>query len=128
MTALQQVVDTCQEKFCGERLSDIGIGTALVALYLMATEGTGSKEDDRDVAGSSAVLNSLTELQSVHDRHHHVGHDNIWNNLIGYSQSLLTICSLAYLILALQNGTQVGTYVGIIVDDEYRCVGSLCRG
>ena len=69
--------------------------------------------------GGGIVFHSMTEFQSVHDGHHHVAHNQVGYNLIRQCQTLLSIGSLIDLILILENATQVGSHISIVIDNEY---------
>ena len=118
-TALQEIVDADQQQFGREGLGDIGICTALKTLYLMMIEGTGRQEDDGDMGSGCSTLDALTEFQTVHHGHHHIGDNQVGYDFISQSKPLLPIGSLTDLVLVMQNGAQVGADICIIVDNQY---------
>ena len=116
-TALQEITDTSKQYIGREWLGDIGIGSALIAFYLMLTKGTGREQDHRNMTGGGSAFDALAEFQTVHDGHHDVRNNQIGYNLIGNSKSLLPISSLIHLVSVLKDGTEIGTYIGIVVNN-----------
>ena len=84
----------------------------------MLAQGTGREQDDGDMRGGDVILDTLTELQTVHHRHHHVAHNQVGHNLIGQLKTLLPVFGFVHLVAVLQDAAQQGTDVGIVVNDE----------
>ena len=85
----------------------------------MLIEGTGRQEDDGDMGSGCSALDALTEFQTVHHRHHHIGDDQVGHDFVSQGEALFSIGSLTDLVLVLQNGAQVGADICIIVDNQY---------
>ena len=100
-TVLQQIVDAGEQHIGRERFGDIGVGPALITLHLMLAQGTGREQDDGDMRGGDVILDTLTELQTVHHRHHHVAHNQVGHNLIGQLKTLLPVFGFVHLVAVL---------------------------
>lgn len=115
----QKVLYPRNQHIVVEGLGDIGIGSVLIALYLLLVHGTCGEQYDGYVARHEVPLHVLAELQTVHHGHHHVGDNQVGHYLVGYVEALLAVLSLVDDVLGRQNGAQEDAYVGIVVDYEY---------
>lgn len=105
LAAAQDVLDLLPDEHHGERLGDIVLGTDLQTFELLLDVDLCRQNDERNVAGHDVGLNSLAELDAVHQRHHHIGEDEVY--LLAF---LLPACDLLQTILAV-GGFHDGIFV-----------------
>ena len=64
------------------------------------------------------LLQVLTELQAVHNRHHHVRDHDVGYTLTRQFQAALPVGSLQHVEARRQQRAQVAAHVGIVVHDQ----------
>ena len=118
LSATKQVLYAGEQQLRFERLGDVGIGTATIAFYLVCREGAGGEQDHWNMARCKVILHLLAELQTIHHGHHYIADNQVGHIAQGDFQSLLAIGSFADGVERCKDGAQIGTDVGIVVDDE----------
>ena len=79
------------------------------------------------MAGGSVLLELMHHCQSVHDRHHHVGNDEVGQLLACRLQSLQTIVGSEHGVVRAEDGREEEPQVGIVLDNEQFGALSLVR-
>ena len=71
------------------------------------------------MARNDIFFHLLAELQTVHHGHHHVRHNQVRHLLSCHFKATLSILGFKQMILVLQDGTQIGADVGIVIDNQH---------
>ena len=126
LTLSQEILDTGEKHLAVEWFGNIGICSMLITLCAMLLQVLRSEHNNRDMRGSRIRLQLFCQLQSVHNRHHHIADYQVRHLFQGDSQPLFTISSLKNNILILQKCTLILTDIGIIINNQNsRTIGIL---
>ena len=106
-----------------ERLGDVGIRSGSVSLRLVLFLVLGGKQDDRQLPETLVRLELLGQLDTVHDRHHHIAHHQVELLFHDDVHRLLAVLCRKHMIVLAQNLKHQGEqFLVVLYHQDLACI------